>query len=923
MRQGLLSFFMLLLSVGVFAQSSITLSVDMNDYPNSFTTPHLSGSFNGWSGDANPMEDADGDGIWTTTVMMDAGSQDYKFQVDGWVDQEFFMEGMPCTLTTDGFTNRNITVDGDATIETVCWGACVACEDVVEPTTYNVTLSVNMSEYTADFTTIYLSGTFNGWSGDANPMEDADGDGIWTTTVMMGAGAQEYKFQADAWTDQEALVDGMPCTGTFGEFVNRIVTVTDADVSVDAVCWNSCADCGAVEPAEGNITLSLNMNEYTGTFTTPFLSGAFNGWSADANPMEDADGDGIWTTTVLMGAGQQDFKFQLDSWTDQELWDEANECTMAFGEMGEFINRVITVDGDATIGTVCWNSCDDCGGGVEPVDGNITLSLNMNEYTGTFTTPFLSGAFNGWSADANPMEDADGDGIWTTTVLMGAGQQDFKFQLDSWTDQELWDEANECTMAFGEMGEFINRVITVDGDATIGTVCWNSCNDCGVVEPAEGNITLSLNMEDYPGAFTTPYVSGNFNGWSADANPMEDADGDGIWTATILLAAGSQEYKFQVDNWTDQEMLMEGMPCTMTSGEMNEFTNRIITVDGDASIDVVCWESCADCDGTVEPGAGDITFSVNMNDYTGAFTTVYISGNFNGWSGDANPLEDTDGDGIWSTTLALGAGPADYKFQLDAWTDQEMWDEANECTMAFGDMGQFINRVLTVDGDATLPTVCWNSCEDCDGGQAGSPGNITLSVNMNTYTEPFTTVFLSGSFNGWSGDANPMEDTDGDGVWTTTVSMDAGLQDFKFQLDAWTAQEIWAEANECTMAFGDMGEFINRVITVDGDATLDVLCWQECQDCTIAVEDIVNSESIFTLQPTLAQEFTVVKFSQDLNSAAQIFVSDALGKLVYSAKAEAFTQQQQINTANWTAGTYFVRVTSENKMAVRRLVITK
>ena len=238
-------------------------------------------------------------------------------------------------------------------------------------------------------------------------------------------------------------------------------------------------------------------------------------------------------------------------------------------------------------------------------------------------------------------------------------------------------------------------------------------------------------------------------------------------------------------------------------------------------------------------------------------------------------------------------------------------------------MGEFVNRVFTVDGDATIDAVCWNSCADCDGGQTGSPGDITLSINMNTYAAAFTTVYLSGTFNDWSANANPLEDADGDGVWTTTVNMGTGLQDYKFQLDEWAVQETLLEGLSCTMAFGEMGEFVNRVLTVDGDATLDVVCWEACEDCTIAVEDIVNSELIFTLQPSLAQNFTLVKFKQNLNSAAQIYVSDALGKLVYSATTEVFTEQQQINTSNWTAGTYFVRVSSENKMAVRRLVITK
>ena len=36
----------------------------------------------------------------------------------------------------------------------------------------------------------------------------------------------------------------------------------------------------------------------------------------------------------------------------------------------------------------------------------------------------------------------------------------------------------------------------------------------------------------------------------------------------------------------------------------------------------------------------DITLSVDLSQYTGAFTTAYINGDFNGWNGTANPLTD-------------------------------------------------------------------------------------------------------------------------------------------------------------------------------------------------------------------------------------------------------------------------------------------
>ena len=47
-----------------------------------------------------------------------------------------------------------------------------------------------------------------------------------------------------------------------------------------------------------------------------------------------------------------------------------------------------------------------------------------------------------------------------------------------------------------------------------------------------------------------------------------------------------------------------------------------------------------------------VTFTVDMNSYTGgSFTTVYVSGDFNGWSGNSNALSDANGDGVWEGTI--------------------------------------------------------------------------------------------------------------------------------------------------------------------------------------------------------------------------------------------------------------------------------
>jgi len=45
-------------------------------------------------------------------------------------------------------------------------------------------------------------------------------------------------------------------------------------------------------------------------------------------------------------------------------------------------------------------------------------------------------------------------------------------------------------------------------------------------------------------------VAGDFNNWSAQADPMVDENGDGEWTLFYSLQPGTYEYKFVVDGVT-------------------------------------------------------------------------------------------------------------------------------------------------------------------------------------------------------------------------------------------------------------------------------------------------------------------------------------------------------------------------------------
>ena len=162
---------------------------------------------------------------------------------------------------------------------------------------------------------------------------------------------------------------------------------------------------------------------------------------------------------------------------------------------------------------------------------------------------------------------------------------------------------------------------------------------------------------------------------------------------------------------------------------------------------------------TAGPSTYDVTFNVDMSDYTGTFTQVYMSGSFNGWCGDCNAMVDAGG-GIWKLTLPLSAGAMQYKFTMDNWAAQEEFVGGEPCTITDGG---FTNRYLDVTESAMLPVVCFESCEACPGG-TGSESNVTFNVDMSQYAGSFTTVYVSGSFNNWCGDCDVLNDA-GSGLW--------------------------------------------------------------------------------------------------------------------------------------------------------------
>lgn len=233
----------------------------------------------------------------------------------------------------------------------------------------------------------------------------------------------------------------------------------------------------------------------------------------------------------------------------------------------------------------------------------------------------------------------------------------------------------------------------------------------------------------------------------------------------------------------------------------------------------------------------DVTFVVDMNEYSGAFTGVFVNGTFNGWNGTSNPLTDADGDNVWEGIVNMPQGLHEYKFTVDGWTDQEMFPVTAECTVSTDDGSGtiFTNRQLVVSGDMTEGVYCFGSCYAC-----GAAANITWNVNddLIDVVSP-EGLFVAGGAAFGHGDF-PLKDDDGDGIWTLTIERGIGFtSDYTFIngtcLPDWSCKENIAGQDCAVDPFND-----RNLPAIAGDVVINT-CFGECStDGSCGVVQLYN-----------------------------------------------------------------------------------
>ncbi|MFN5181501.1 MAG: T9SS type A sorting domain-containing protein, partial [Bacteroidota bacterium] len=154
-------------------------------------------------------------------------------------------------------------------------------------------------------------------------------------------------------------------------------------------------------------------------------------------------------------------------------------------------------------------------------------------------------------------------------------------------------------------------------------------------------------------------------------------------------------------------------------------------------------------------------------------------------------------------------------------------------------------------------------------------------------------------------------DSNGDGVWEATLSLQAGTYEFKYAADSWATSENLTVGDPCTIT---TGQFTNRTLVIgNADTTLSVVCWGSCSTCvTTGITEILPNEIRIYPNPS----FGKFHIESKINSNIEIY--NILGETIL--RTDVKTGDNQIDISSFPSGVYYLNSKSENGSKTYRII---
>ena len=770
----------------------VTFQVDMST-ATGFTTPELNGNFNSWCGSCAAMSDFDGDNIWDITILLSAGSYEFKYSADNWGIEENLYYLDSCTNGNQTYTNRTLTVTGgDTILPVVCWSSCDDCS--TGPSSYNVTFEVDMRGVNDPFTTPEVNGEFNLWCGSCWPMSDNDGDSIWQFTTAFAPGdSLEWKYSADNWSIQENIDSNLSCitinydsTASNGwGYVNR-VAVVNTDTTFSTI-WNYCGS---------------------------FVNGCTDVLATNYNSLATVDdGSCVFATNL----SQIDLPITWDdTLVDYTVTPFGGTAASLISDPLNTSNTILAID--RTAGSPTW--------------AGTTLGTNLGFATNiplTLSNSTIS--VNIWSPQVGTpirlkVEDSN-DPTHTCETELNTTAVGWQVLVFDFTNEAPGTESLSVGLGYG----WIYNKASIFCD--FGNVPLN---------------TTKYYLDDINFGSSTGIVFGCTDSLASNYDPLASID-DGSCITCIYGCMDSLAINYDSVATCQDNSCIYPPTYGCTDSLACNFSYLANIDDGSCGYIVGCIDSLAfnyDSLSTCSDGSClyeyNVTFQLDLRNQTSiSYTTPELNGDFNNWCGDCAQMTDLNNDSIWEITIPLleGTGPTSapgwlYKFSADNWSIEENLFSGSNCV--FTSSG-YSNRFIEITQDTILDPVCWESCEDCFVPQ--SAYNVTFQLDM-TNVSGFSVPEVNGEFNGWCGNCWSMTDVNGDDIWEFTTLVDTSLQQYKFSADNWSIQENLDSSLSCVLINYDSTAnngwgYVNRYLHINSDTILAPVCWQDCLGCSASV----------------------------------------------------------------------------------------
>ena len=227
--------------------------------------------------------------------------------------------------------------------------------------TVSLTFRVDMSQEQVSANGVHVAGNFqlpagyeSNWTPAASEMADPDGDQIYELTVSVPPGSYLFKYvNGSSWGEKPELPSPACSISDGSGNYNREVTVGATSRQLPVVTFDSC---------NASLRLSVNMEGQTIAPEGIFVMGDFQeaagfpaDWAPAATPLRDPNADGTYELNLEVPPGNYQYVFLNGA----EVEEAPQDCTVP-GPNGWRVRSAEALIGGSNTAANCFGTCTLC-----------------------------------------------------------------------------------------------------------------------------------------------------------------------------------------------------------------------------------------------------------------------------------------------------------------------------------------------------------------------------------------------------------------------------------------------------------------------------------------------------------------------------------------------------------------------------------